>query len=56
MPKTEKRKSLKFDKQGVYHIRVQGVLDESWSERLGGMRITTDKSERHLLSDQAMCS
>jgi hypothetical protein len=25
----------------TYRIRVQGRLDESWSERLGGLRITT---------------
>ena len=28
-------------------IRVQGALDPSWSDRLGGMRITTDRREGH---------
>ena len=31
-----------FDKNREYRIRVQGSLDESWSNRLGGMRIITN--------------
>jgi len=42
MPKSQSIKSFSFDRQGNYRIRVRGFLDESWSERLGGMRITTD--------------
>jgi hypothetical protein len=41
MPQPESRKSFTFDRSGKYRIRVQGFLDESWSERLGGLRITT---------------
>jgi hypothetical protein len=41
MPKSESRKSFTFDRSGNYRIRVQGFLDESWSERLGGLRIST---------------
>ena len=41
MPKSESRKSYAFDQPGNYRIRVRGFLDESWSERLGGMYITT---------------
>jgi len=41
MPKLETRKSYAFDKPGNYRIRAGGFLDESWSERLGGMYITT---------------
>ena len=41
MPKSENKKSFTFDRPGIYRIRVQGFLDESWSERLGGMSITT---------------
>jgi hypothetical protein len=41
MPKSEIRKSYTFDRPGNYRIRVQGYLDESWSERLGGMSIST---------------
>ena len=38
-PESEKRYS--FDRPGKYRICVLGYLDESWSERLGGLRITT---------------
>ena len=31
-----------FDRPGKYRIRVQGALDESWSERLAGMRISSE--------------
>jgi len=40
MPHTEGRKRFAFDRPGIYHIRVLGLLDESWSERLGNFRIT----------------
>ena len=36
-----------FDKNREYRIRVQGSLDESWSKRLGGMRII-----RNIQADQ----
>jgi hypothetical protein len=38
---SEYRKSDTFDRPGKYRIRVQGFLDKRWSERLGGMSITT---------------
>jgi hypothetical protein len=41
MPLSESQKSYTFDKPGNYRIRVQGVIDKSWSERLGGLGITT---------------
>jgi hypothetical protein len=40
MPHPEGRKRYAFDKPGNYRIRVLGFLDESWSKRLGGLRIT----------------
>ena len=40
MPKSESRKRFAFDRPGKYRIRVLGFLDESWSDRLGGLRIT----------------
>ena len=40
MTQSENRKNILFDRPGKYSISVQGLLDESWSERLGGMRIT----------------
>ncbi|MBW2668271.1 MAG: hypothetical protein JRD87_00015 [Deltaproteobacteria bacterium] len=41
MPKEKSRKSFPFNRLGNYRIRVLGSLDESWSEKLGGLRITT---------------
>ena len=40
MPLSETRKDRPFDRPGKYRICVQGFLDETWSERLGGMSIT----------------
>jgi hypothetical protein len=39
MAKTRNPRSAK------YRIRVQGELDKSWSDRLGGMRITVEHYE-----------
>jgi hypothetical protein len=39
MSQREERKTYAFDKPGNYRIRVLGFLDESYSERLGGLRI-----------------
>ncbi len=41
MPKPEINSRYKFDRPGNYCIRVQGFLDESWSDKMGGMYITT---------------
>ena len=41
MKQPESRKSFIFKRPGKYRIRVHGFLDKSWSERLGGLRITT---------------
>jgi hypothetical protein len=41
MVHSDNRKSFPFYRPGNYHIRVLGSLDESWSERLGGLRIKT---------------
>ena len=30
-----------FDRPGTYSIRVLGFVDESWSDRLAGMHIST---------------
>ena len=30
---------LKFDLPATYRIRVKGYLDQSWSDRLGGMAV-----------------
>jgi hypothetical protein len=41
MAHSDGRKRYPFDGPGKYRIRVQGSLDESWSERLAGMRVTS---------------
>ena len=41
MPTPQGRKRFAFDRPGNYRIRVQGFLDESWSERLGSLRISS---------------
>jgi hypothetical protein len=33
-----------------YRIRVKGVLDQSWSGRLGGMTITTNQEDESLVT------
>jgi hypothetical protein len=40
MPTPEGSKRFAFDRPGNYRIRVLGLLDESWSDRLGGLRIS----------------
>jgi len=40
MPQTKEPTTYAFDQPGNYRIRVLGLLEESWSERLGGMRIS----------------
>ena len=45
MAPAEITKGFTFDKPGNYRIRVQGYLDESWSERLAGMYITINRRE-----------
>ena len=41
MVQPDNRKRYPFDVPGIYRICVQGFLHESWSERLGGLRITS---------------
>ena len=31
----------------TYRIRIQGALDEQWSDCLGGMSISTNRGEEH---------
>ncbi len=33
-----------FDRPGIYEIRVAGLLDEHWSDWLGGLAIVTSKT------------
>ena len=39
---------FKFQNPAMYKIKVQGELKENWSERLLGMQITIDRSQRNL--------
>ena len=34
-----------FDHPGVYRIRVLGYVNEDWSDRFGGMTITTEQGD-----------
>ena len=36
---------IKFEKPGTYKVVVQGILGEEWSDRLSGMRLTTNHPE-----------
>jgi hypothetical protein len=36
-------KDFAFNSSGKYRIRVLGLLDESWSDRLGGLHISGEK-------------
>lgn len=36
-----------FTKPAFYKIKVLGDLSEQWSNRLGGMQITVDRSKNH---------
>ena len=36
---------INFEKPGEYRIDVKGRLDDRWSDRLAGMRISTSGSE-----------
>ena len=41
MKKAGSRSGFSFDKPGKYRVVVEGVVNESWAERLGGMKIDT---------------
>jgi len=47
MPQPMDEQSVAFNRPGKYRIRVLGLLDESWSERLGGLRIKVCRPEDH---------
>ena len=64
MTQPPKWKGINLDTPAVYRIRVQGHLDDSWSDRLAGMVITKAYMENKLpttilvgrLADQAALS
>ena len=42
MSQTNKWKGLKLETPATYRIRIQGQIESSWADRLGGMAITCD--------------
>ena len=40
MSNSQSLENLKFEGPAPYRIRVQGHLDDNWSDRLGGMVLT----------------
>ena len=48
MPRSRSFKGLKLETPSTYRIRVQGRLDETWTDRLGGMAITSTTTEEKL--------
>ena len=64
MSNSQYLENLKFEGPASYRIRAQGHLDDSWSDRLGGMVITraftADKEPMtiligHLRDQSALC-
>jgi len=45
MPQPSGKKTYAFDRPGNYRIRVLGFVDETWSERLGGLQITASSGK-----------
>jgi hypothetical protein len=44
-PMTPPLYDLSLDQPTLYEIRVGGVVDDSWSGRLGGMHISTERAD-----------
>ncbi|MDX2452599.1 hypothetical protein [Desulfosarcina sp.] len=49
MAPIQKIGKINFEKPGKYRINVKGRLDDCWSDRLAGMRITTSGSDDEAL-------
>jgi len=47
MPQPGEKKTYAFDRPGNYRIRVLGFLDERFSKRLGGLRISQCSLKGH---------
>jgi hypothetical protein len=45
MSSSKKGQKFAFDRPGTYRIRILGFLDQSWSERLSGMQISSENLE-----------
>ena len=44
MPQSPNWKKFSIETPATYRIRVQGSIDSTWSDMLGGMRISTDST------------
>ena len=44
MAKESSKKGLRLETPSTYRIRVQGRVDSSWADRLGGMTVNEDSS------------
>ena len=44
MAKKSSKKGLRLETPSTYRIRVQGRVDSSWADRLGGMTVNEDSS------------
>ena len=47
MNQTSLENGLKLETPATYRIRVQGLLDASWSDRLSGMAISRIKTKKN---------
>ena len=45
----ETKGKLKIDQSATYSIQVAGYLDESWSNRLGGLKISVSDPDENTL-------
>ena len=48
MPQSRSGKGQKLETPATYRIRVQGRLDDTWADRLGGMAITSTSTKEKL--------
>ena len=48
MPQSRFGKGQKLETPATYRIRVQGRLDDTWADRLGGMAITSTSTKEKL--------
>lgn len=43
-----------FDEQGIYQIRVKGILDEKWSDWFDGFTITPQAADNRHPGDETL--
>lgn len=52
MDERSRKTKLKMENPASYRILVQGALDKSWSDRLGGLEITVNTAEQDFMVTQ----